>query len=399
MLLDLSKPDGPGFLINDFKPRISVLKIAVNTRLLLPGKLEGIGWFAYQSLKRIVRSHPEADFHFLFDRPYSNEFIFAPNVNPVRLFPPARHPFLYYCYFEQSITRYLDKTSPDLFLSPDGFLSTRYRGKQLPVFHDLNFMHFPHFLPLLTRKYYLHYFPKYAGKAYRIATVSEYSKTDIARTFSYPEEKVDVVYNGVNQGFAPVSESVARATRQEFTSGRPYFVYIGSLHKRKNIVNMLRAFDAFRKDDHEQHKLLIIGAPMFGSGDIRKAFASMVHKNDVLIIGRQYGEVLCRLVGSARALLLVSHFEGFGSPIIEAMQSEVPVITSDVASMPEVAGDAALFASPGSIDQIVDAMRRIVSDDKLREELIRKGRQQRLRFSWDKTSERLWHSMEKCISG
>jgi len=375
------------------------LKIAVNTRLLIPGKLEGIGWFACQSLERIVRAHPEVDFYFLFDRPYSNEFIFAPNVKPVRLFPPARHPFLYYCYFEQTLGRYLNKTAPDLFLSPDGFLSTRYRGKQLPVFHDLNFIHFPHFLPLLTRNYYLHFFPKYARTASRIATVSEFSKADIARTFSYPEDKVDVVYNGVNQVFSPVDEPEARAARQQFTGGRPYFVYIGSLHKRKNIGNMLRAFDAFRKDDPEQHKLVIIGAPMFGSGDIRKVFRSMEYKDDVLILGRQYGDVLRTLVASSRALLLVSYFEGFGIPIIEAMQCDVPVITSNVASMPEVAGDAALLAAPDSVDQIVEAMRRIVRDPGLRESLIQKGRQQGLRFSWDKTAERLWHSMEKCISG
>lgn len=375
------------------------MKIAVNTRLLIPGKLEGIGWFACQSLERIVRAHPEVDFHFLFDRPYSNEFIFAPNVKPVRLFPPARHPFLYYCYFEQTLGRYLNKTAPDLFLSPDGFLSTRYRGKQLPVFHDLNFIHFPHFLPLLTRNYYLHFFPKYARTASRIATVSEFSKADIARTFSYPEDKVDVVYNGVNQVFSPVDEPEARAARQQFTGGRPYFVYIGSLHKRKNIGNMLRAFDAFRKDDPEQHKLVIIGAPMFGSGDIRKVFRSMEYKDDVLILGRQYGDVLRTLVASSRALLLVSYFEGFGIPIIEAMQCDVPVITSNVASMPEVAGDAALLAAPDSVDQIVEAMRRIVRDPGLRESLIQKGRQQGLRFSWDKTAERLWHSMEKCISG
>ncbi|MFP4064171.1 MAG: glycosyltransferase family 4 protein [Bacteroidales bacterium] len=375
------------------------MKIAVNTRLLLPGKLEGIGWFACQSLKRIVRAHPEVDFHFLFDRPYSNEFIFAPNVKPVRLFPPARHPFLYYCYFEQTLGRYLNKTAPDLFLSPDGFLSTRYRGKQLPVFHDLNFIHYPHFLPFLTRTYYLHFFPEFARKACRIATVSEFSKKDIARTFNYPEDKIDVVYNGVNQVFSPVDESEARAARQQFAGGRPYFVYIGSLHKRKNIGNMLRAFDVFRKDDPEQHKLVIVGAPMFGSGEVRKAFRSMEYKEDVLIMGRQYGDVLRTLVASSRALLLVSYFEGFGIPILEAMQCEVPVITSNVASMPEVAGDAALFAAPDSVDQIVGAMRQIVGDPGLREALIRNGRQQRLRFSWDQTAERLWHSMEKCISG
>ncbi|MBU6205399.1 MAG: glycosyltransferase family 1 protein, partial [Bacteroidetes bacterium] len=99
------------------------MNIAVNTRFLLSNKLEGIGWFTYETLKRITRAHPEHQFHFLFDRPYHNEFIFSGNITPHILPPPARHPLLWYWWFEQSVPSVLKKIKADLFLSTDGFLS------------------------------------------------------------------------------------------------------------------------------------------------------------------------------------------------------------------------------------------------------------------------------------
>ncbi len=373
------------------------MKIVVNTRLLLSGKLEGIGWFTYHTFKRIVQKHPEATFYFVFDRPFSDEFVFSDRVKPVVLFPQARHPVLYYLYFEIALARFLKKTKPDLFVSPDGFLSGRYHGLQLPVFHDLNFMHNPEYLPFLTARYYNYFFPGFAKKAKRIVTVSEYSKQDISQTFNYPEDQIDVVYNGVHEIFRPVDAHVAEQTRERFAEGAPYFVYIGALHKRKNIDNMLRAFDVFKDSDTGNHKLLIIGAPMFGSADLRKVYKAMRHQKDVLFVGRQYDEDLRNIVAAAKALLLVSRFEGFGIPIIEAMQCDVPVITSNCTSMPEVAGDAALLADPSSVDQIAAAISKMAGDGVLRQKLIENGRLQRNKFSWDQTATRMWSSIEKCF--
>jgi len=373
------------------------LRIAVNTRLLLSGKLEGIGWFTCQTFKKMVKNHPECEFHFIFDRQYNPEFIFADNVKPVVLFPQARHPLLYYLFFEQSLPRYLGKTKPDLFVSPDGLLSLAYSGKQVPVFHDLNFMHHPHYLPFLSRKYYTGFFPKYAKISERIATVSEYSKKDIIKTFGYPAEKIDVVYNGVNEIFRPVEKGRMGEIREKYARGFPYFVYVGSLHKRKNIDRMLQAFEQFKKSDNGGHKLVIVGEPMFGSLLSKKIYTSMNSKDDVIFVGRLYEEELRDVIGGSTALLLVSHFEGFGIPILEAMNCDVPVITSNVTSMPEVAGGAALLVDPGSVQSIANAMQKITAEPALRNTLIEKGRTQRERFSWEKTAERMWECLEKAM--
>src|SRR5258706_13058350 len=113
-----------------------------------------MGWFSYQTLKRLTRQNPDVHFVFLFDRKFDKEFIFSDNITPLILSPPARHPLLYYAWFQFSVKGILDKMKPDLFLSPDGFLSLGANCRQLPVIHDLNFLHYPRDSKWLTSKYY-----------------------------------------------------------------------------------------------------------------------------------------------------------------------------------------------------------------------------------------------------
>jgi len=374
------------------------LKIAVNTRLLIKNKLEGIGWFTYENLSRITQQHSEHQFYFIFDRPHDESFIFSDNITPIEVFPQARHPFLYYLWFEQSIPRALKKINPDLFFSPDGYLSLRTPYKSMNVFHDLNFEHYPADLPFFERKYYRHFFPKYAQKAARIATVSEYSKSDIVKQYGVSPDKIDVVYNGANETFAPLTGDQKKAVRAERTEGSPYFVYVGALNPRKNLVNLFKAFDAFKSADQKGIKLLVVGEKMYWSDQIAKAYEQMKYKQEVIFSGRLKLPELREAVGAAIALTYVSYFEGFGIPIVEAFNAETPVITSNVTSMPEVAGDAALLIDPFSVDSICDALNRMSSDEKLRQELIEKGKIQSKKFTWDKSAERLWNSMEKVLA-
>lgn len=370
------------------------MNIAINTRLLLKDKLEGIGWFSYETLRRITKQHPEHHFIFLFDRKYSDEFIFSDNITPVVIPPPSRHPFLWYIWFEMSVPPTLSKYKADLFLSPDGYLSLASNVPSIPVIHDLNFMHYPKDLPYLYSQYYRHFFPKYARKAKRIATVSEYSKNDIVTQFGIDEHKIDVVYNGANENFAPLSPTLQHETRLKYSGGAPYFIFVGALHPRKNIANLFRAFDAFRKTKDSNVKLLIVGQKKWWTDEIREAFESMEYKNEVIFTGRLSEEELIMVMAAALAMVYVSYFEGFGIPIIEAMRCSVPVITSDITSMPEIAGDAALLVNPFSVESISEAMLKISFDEGLRNDLINKGSKKSQDYNWDRTADLLW----KCIS-
>lgn len=373
------------------------MEIVVNTRLLLKNKLQGIGWFSCETLKRITVAHPEHHFIFLFDRDFDEEFLFSDNITPLILSPQARHPVLFYWWFEHSVARILNKLKPDVFLSPDGYLSLNTDVKQLAVMHDLNFEHYPNDLPFLVRKYYRYYFPRFARKAQRIATVSEFSKNDIITQYQVPADKIDVVYNGSNPTYRPLDEASKQQVKKQYASGNDYFLFVGSLHPRKNISRLFLAFDKFKAETKAGIKLLIVGEKYYWTGDIKNAYSQMHYREDVVFTGHLSIETLARVMASATALTYIPYFEGFGIPIIEAMNCDVPVLTSNITSMPEVAADAALLVDPFSIDAIKEGMSTLYHNPTLRNALIQNGRHRKTLFSWDNTAQALWQSIKKTV--
>lgn len=379
------------------------MKIAINTRFLMPNKLEGIGWFTHEVVQRWVEWHPEHEFIFIFDRPFSEEFIFAhnpaiKNVTGVHTFPPARHPFLFYWWYEWSIPALLKKHNVDVFVSPDGFLSLRTKVPTLMVLHDIAWKHFPTHVYYTAIKYYQYFVPKFSKYANRLATVSEYSKQDIIKSFGVDANKIDVVYNGSHENYQPLTTAEQDDIRTKYTEGQPYFLYLGSIHPRKNVPNLLRAFEKFKQQTNAPIKLVLAGRMAWQTGEIGDLLPTLNYKDDILFLGYVDNNLLPKIVASAFALTYVSLFEGFGIPLLEALYCDVPSITSNCSSMPEVVGDAGLLADPNSVDDISTQMCRLWTEPALRNELIKKGKIQRQKFSWDLTAKKMWESLEKILN-
>ncbi len=369
------------------------MRIAINTRLLLKSRLEGIGWFTYESFKRICQNHPEHDFFFIFDRKYDEEFVFSDNVTPVVIGPQARHPILFLLWFEFSIPKILKKYNIDIFLSPDGYLSLSTKVPSISVIHDLNFEYYPKDISFIDRLFYKNMFPLFANKSDRILTVSNYSKSDICRLYNIDSDKVDVAYNGVKNVYKSVSTDKQRIIRREISSGEAYFVFVGALNPRKNLIGLFSAFDIYKQKSQSKTKLVIVGNKMRWTKDIQQTYEQMQFKSEVVFLGHLSPERLNQVVASSIALVYVSYFEGFGIPIIEAFKAETAVITSNVTSMPEVAGDAALIVDPFNYSEIAEAMQMLEEDETLRNSFIEKGKLRAKDFSWDNTAKVIWESI------
>lgn len=372
------------------------MRIAINTRLLLKGKMDGIGWFTAETARRMVESHPEHRFFFLFDRKPDEEFIFGPNVTPVVLCPQARHPVLWYLYFEWATPMALKKYQIDLYLSPDGMMPMHSKVPTLTVIHDLNFEHASGNLKPSHQRYMSRYFPRFAHNATRVATVSNYSKNDIAATYGIAPQKIDVVYDGAHSNYRPHTDEEKAAIRRRFTNGCPYIIFISTILKRKNLANLLRAFDMVKQQGHEQLKLVVVGSRVWWQDELAEAYDTMQHREDVIMPGHVDPHDLSALLSAAQMLVYPSYFEGFGIPILEAMYAETAVVASQTTSMPEVGGDAALYIDPAAPESIAQAILRL-DDEELRSSLIEKGRHQRTLFSWDRTAALLWDSMMKTM--
>jgi glycosyltransferase involved in cell wall biosynthesis len=357
--------------------------------------MEGFGWYTYETVSRIVKNHPEHQFIFLFDRPFDKKFIFAPNVEAHVIGLPARHPWLFYLWFERAVTKALKKYKADIFLSPDGYLSLRSETPSVSVMHDLNFEHHPEDLPKRILKYYKKYFPLFAKKASRIVTVSEFSKNDIVKTYSISPDKIDVGYNGANDNLVSLSSEKIKEYRNKLTKGSPYFIFIGALTPRKNLARLFAAFDLYYEKSDCKFPLVVVGEKYFWKKDINTVFENMKHKDKVIFTGHLQMNELHLALGSALALTYVSYFEGFGIPLVEAMQCDIPVLTSDKTSLPEVAGDAALICDPFSIESIADGLTQLANNESLRNGLIEKGRERAKQFSWDITADTVWNALMK----
>ena len=374
------------------------MRIAVNTRFLLKGRIEGMGLFAYEVLKRMVEGHPEDEFIFFFDRSYDPAFVFGENVKPVVLFPPARHPFLFYWWFEWSVSRALRKFEIDVFLSPDNFLSLRTNVKTVLVTHDLAYLHFPDHHSFFHKKYYQLFSPKFNKKADHIVSVSHFTKKEIMEHYGIVAEKISVACNGCDEHFQPIPSEEKQLVRNKYADGQPYFFYVGAIHPRKNVHRLIEAFSMFKTKTSAPVRLLIAGRFAWKAGEVKDAFERSPFQQDIHFLGYISDEELRKVMAGALACTYVSLFEGFGIPLLQAMHCEVPIISSDVSSMPEVAGDAAILIDPYQVETIAGAMHQIWQKDHLRSKLVDNGRKQRRQFSWQKAAKVVYGALLKVKS-
>lgn len=367
-----------------------LLRIAVNARFLLPGKLEGIGWYTHEVLRRMVLAHPEDDFLLLFDRPFDPDFVYGPNATPMVVFPQSRHPFLWYWWFEHAVPKALRRFKAEVFFSPDSYLSLSSSVPTVMTAHDLVPLHHPEQLPFATRHYYRYYLPRFLTHAAHVATVSDYVRGDIIATCGLSPDKVTTVYNGCREGFRPLSSNEQTQVKSAFSEGRDYFFYTGSIHPRKNVHRLIEAFDRFKTATQSPTLLLLAGRFAWQTGDVRAAYEAAAHKSDIRFLGYVPEAQLHQLMGAALALTYVSLSEGFGLPLVEAMYCDVPILASRATSLPEIAGEAALLVDPFSVEAIAQGMRVLHEDAPLRQQLVAAGRHRRQNYRWDASAEQLY---------
>ncbi len=368
------------------------MKIAVNTRLLLPHNLEGIGYFIREVFTRMAVNHPEHQFFFIFDRPADPSLSLPSNIKVIEAGPPARHPVLWKIWFDLVIPGKLKALKADVFVSPDGFCSLHTRVPQCMVVHDLGFLHQPTAYKSSHLKYLRYYAPRFLKKAATIATVSEFSRNDILSNFPNTKE-VKVVYSAVKKEFQPTAYDVQDQMREKYTGGKQFFIYVGALQPRKNLVNLLKAFSIFKKRLKSEMKIVFCGRLAWKNNEFLELLKTYKYREDVILTGYLPEKELVALIGSAYALVYPSFFEGFGVPILEAMHCGVPALTSANTSMQEIGEDAALYFDAADPKDMGEKLMMIYKDETLRSRLIEKGRTIKEKYSWQLTSELVWEAI------
>ncbi len=289
----------------------------------------------------------------------------------------------------------------DLFHAPHYVLPPLTPCKSVVTIHDCIHLRFPQYLPSkLAYAYARSSLWVATHRSNRILTVSEASKRDILRYFRVPEQKIDVIYNAIDERFgeAPPADEVTRV-RERYQLNDPFVLYAGNIKPHKNLERLIEAFYTMRRDGLEHVKLLIIGDEISKYATLRRAVHKYKLHKHVRFLGFVPDQTLAILYRLAGVFVFPSLYEGFGLPPLEAMASGTPVITSNVSSLPEVVGDAALLIDPTRPDEIAQAMRRVLTEPALREDLRQRGLRRVQDFSWDRSVRRVRAIYEEVLSG
>jgi len=227
--------------------------------------------------------------------------------------------------------------------------------------------------------------------------VAEYGKQDLINHYQVAADKIVVVPNGTRDVFQPISLDIQDQIKQQYSQGQEFFFFLGAIHPRKNLIGLIRGYEQFRTKTQAPVKLLIAGKLAWQVEDIMQIHAQSPFAKDIIFLGYVPEEIAAQLMATALALTYLSFFEGFGLPVLEALCTDTPVITANTSSLPEVAGEAALLVDPHNTGEIAAAMQRIWNEPELRADLVKKGQQQRLLFSWDEAAEKIYSLLESVV--
>ena len=292
------------------------------------------------------------------------------------------------------------RTWPDVFHAPHYVLPPLTPGKCVVTIHDCIHLRFPQYLPNRVAHLYARMFLSSAArKAARVITVSEASKRDIIELLHTPADKVEVVYNGFDERLTSPSPDDEARVRDRFQLDAPFVLYAGNIKPHKNVDRLIEAFAELRQRGLDSVKLLIIGDDISKYSNLRR----LVHRHQlhqqVRFLGFVSTDTLAALYQLAQVFVFPSLYEGFGLPPLEAMANGTPVITSNVSSLPEVVGDAALLIDPLDAHSLADAMYRVLTESDLRADLVRRGRERVKAFSWDRSVSRTHRIYRDVVHG
>jgi len=371
------------------------MKIGVDIRVLMDKYYSGVSEYAASLLKAILEIDKTNDYKLFYNSWHDqrNRLGKWNNNNAQTFFSSYPNKVFNYCL--QKIFHYpkIDKFigGTDIFWSPHfNFTNLSQKTKKIITVHDLSFLRYPEFFSV--RKNFWHQalgVKKTLLEADKIIAVSENTKNDIVELLGISESKIVVIYSGNNAARGVVDEiAVQEFLLKNNLSGR-LLLYLGTIEPRKNIVNLMKAYEKLRASDESlaDVKLVLAGANGWKNRQIYRQWHKSIYKNDIYFLGYINQTEKDILYSQATLFVYPSLYEGFGFPPLEAMTYGLPVVCSNVSSLPEVVGEAALMINPFEIKEISEAIMIILQDNNLRDLLIAKGLKRAEEFTWEKTAQ------------
>lgn len=348
--------------------------IGIDTSRVTKPKLTGTEYYSVEIIKALSRIDQKDNFILYAQRDPSSRLGQLGDNFKTKVMPFPR----FWSQIRLSVEMLFSK--PDCLFVPSHTVPLIHPKNTVVTLHDLGFKHFPDLYSSKEMVYHNWGMNHSAAAASQIITPSEYTKQDLVKTYGLDPSKIHVVWHGFDKN---------RFKPNHHLKKKPYILFIGRLEEKKNIVGMIKAYELIRREQAVKHQLVLAGSPGYGYEKFLAEIKKLPPKiqKDVILTGYISEEEYVRRLQEADIFLFTTFFEGFGMPIVEAFACETPVITSNVTSMPEIAGNAALLVNPKRPLEIAAALSRLIRSEKLKKELIFKGRLRARLFSWDRAGQ------------
>ncbi len=369
--------------------------IAVNTNFTV-ANVSGND-FIFECFSKLAQQYPQHQFIYIFDTAFDEKYITSKNIAPIVTGPQTQNPLRLKYWLNYKVPSILRKYKVDIFVGT-GFCFLRTKVPQCVIINNLSFLHHPQFFTSSWLRFYKNNTAKFLSKAKAIITTSQFLKQETVDNYIIPASKIDVAYKCACEYFAPVNGQQKDISKENYSEGKEYFLYSGTIAPDTNLIILLKAFSFFKKRQKSNMQLLIASKTSASDKEFVKSLSSFKYRNEVKLLENLPIKTMALITASAYAMVYTSIFESLSESVLEAMQSDVPVIASNTNTIAEICNDAVLYTNPNDFNDIADKMMMLFKDEDKRNQLIIKGRQQAALYNWDKTAAAVWETIKKCAN-
>ena len=382
------------------------MKIAFESQLLMEAEKTGIGWVADGILRQLRRQRPEDTMQLNYfklrnrsaGRPASMEEYVQLGFQDVS----ARFSFSLYRMIWNVLPlpySWFFGKDTDVTVFFNYYIPPGVKGKKITIFHDMAYKRFPETVRARTKMMLDSNMEQACRRADAILTVSEFSKREILEYLPVSPEKITVMPLGIRSErfHTGYTEEQIGAAREKYRLPKGYLLYLGTLEPRKNIERLVEAYGVLRQRNADVPPLILAGRKGWMYDTIFAKIQELGLEQYVWSTGYVENEAVPLLIAGAVAFLFPSIYEGFGMPPLEAMACGTPVLTANVSSMPEVAGDSAVLVDPFSVESIAEGMERLVEKPDLRRELSERGIRRASQFTWERSAGIVSEVMQRLV--
>jgi len=374
------------------------MRIGIDARTILnpeKGEAIGVGHYTFQLIRHLLDIDKENEYVLFFDFRVREKDVkkFTRDNVKIKFYPFSDYKkYLPGAYSELLGTATLQKENLDILhsTSPLSRIPVSYRGKCVVTFNEMAIYQCPQCFPAVKSAKDKATFNLMAKKADKIIAVSKSVGMDLQKFLGVSAQKIDVVYSGLDKRFFENQDSESKKILGKFEISGKYILFLGTLEPAKNITRLLQAFAKFKEDykkangDKFEYQLVLAGKRGWLSQEYLQEIKDLGLQKDIVFTGYVIGDELVPLFKNAEFFIMPSLYEGFGMTILEAFATHTPAIVSNVASVPEIAGDAAYFVNPVSVEEIAEAMMKFATDENFKNSFVANGLEQAKKFDWEK---------------